>query len=128
MLIHLRRTSPDLQLKFSQKYPEDKLTLTRQRLSVVYYILHTKIKVHRTTSFSVSIFADTRMRGILVTYVTLITQQGDIHARTHANLRGCARVYDVEGDAICSKNSNIVPHHRYSRIPQLTVSVSDYGS
>ena len=44
------------------------------------------------------------------------------------HVRGSARTNDVRMAQFCSKNREIVPYHRYARIPRLTVSVPDYGS
>ena len=87
-------------------------------------------EVHRTTSFSFSTFADTRMRGslLLVSYVTL-TRNTTTSTREPTQIYADAREYMTLRVAQFVLKIAKLCHIIGARgIPRLTVSVPDYGT
>ena len=108
--------------------PEDDLSSTRLLHDLLCWMIQGIVYVTEwLTSFQSKPFVQTRMHSRVHPYFTWHWSPA-IATRSHANVRVLARDFDVEGGAICSKNSQIGPSHGDHLHYRLTVSVLDYGS
>ena len=104
------------------------MNLARHGSCIAYsWMIQGKFEAHRTTDIRFeSIW--TRMRSTVYPHLTRHWLRNHQQPRKHPDLRVSARDFDVEGGAICAKNSQFGPSHWDHLQYWLTISVPDYGS